>query len=138
MTKKEYGSSSTVAFSVMLCGKEKRISFISLTGGGSYYMSADEAEQSAIEKHPWFGKKFELKSVSESKEAKKDVVAAQDNDAVTEKPVEEKPENTVHFSNAADAKRWLMDEYEATSYQTQSKAKMIEFAQRKGIELVIG
>lgn len=122
MKKKIYISLSIPHFSV---GKT-RIAFTPLTSRRSYFETDDEDLQARIEAHPWFGKKFVLKSTVEVSDKKGDSVTMQ------AKAMEER-----RFTTLADAKEWLAQEYSVSRSNVRTVADAVNIGKSHGISITI-
>lgn len=54
----KYFSDSILAFTLRIGKQKKRVRFIPMTGGGSYYVTHDRKEAKALEAMPCFGSRF--------------------------------------------------------------------------------
>ena len=108
-----------LSFTVHVGGKRRYIRFNLHSRGGSYYVTSDEAEQEAIERHPFFtGGSIFVENVAEP-----------------EAPApEEKPREVVKVKNCPAARAWIEEHLSLTLPQVVSKAKLREIGLENGIE----
>ena len=150
---KIYTSYTHVAFSVLIEGKPKRVSFSPRTGSGSIFYTEDEKLQEAIEKHPAFGQKFFLsvaqneqkpakpavakKLTKAAAEAVSPVAEAAPEEPVSEEETKEEPKGKeIPYSNLSDAKEYLAKTFEISRSQLRSKEAIKKYAAMHGIIFV--
>lgn len=117
---KRYTSSSDISINVRKEGKNVHISFDAITGGGSQFYTDDESLQKAIESHPRYGELFTLK----------------DEPVKVPEPVVEQPEqddSTVKVGSLADAKDYLVRNFDIPRSNLKTKQRILEAAQTVGI-----
>lgn len=133
--RKIYRSDSGIAITIRCGETTKHINFDTMTMGCSMYISSDEEEQKGIESHAWYGEKFVLAEVEDSKvEAEKAKVKAK---ADADKAAEEKELHTRTFSNVADAKEYVADTFGVSRTQLRSKDAIVNVAKVHGITIII-
>lgn len=118
---KRYTSSSDISINVRKEGKNVHISFDSITGGGSQFYTDDESLQKAIESHPRYGELFK-------KAPAEPVVVAH----VAEEQHEEEP-GSVKVGSLADAKDYLVRNYDIPRSNLKTKQRILEAAQQVGV-----
>ena len=126
MTTKIYSAPALVAFNT----SRGRVAFTTKTGGGSYFVAADEGMQAAIEGHPWFGEKFFLEKEIGGEtvdEPSSDTEAGAEAAAMVEKT----------FSNAEDAKEYVVQLTGLARTKLRTTADLKAAAETKGVKLVI-
>lgn len=139
--KKEYVANSIVSTVVIIDGRKKRIDFLERCDGKSYYITADEELQNAIENDYYFQKgvvkiakvysdagKVTNNEVKEIKEVKADVTPVAVN-AFTPAKVG----IYADVKRCADAIAILRDKYGVTA-PLNTKAKILEVAQSIEVE----
>lgn len=117
---KRYTSSSDISINVRKEGKNVHISFDSTTGGGSQFYTDDESLQKAIESHPRYGELFTLK----------------DEPVQVQEPVVEQSEqddSKVKVGSLADAKDYLVRNFDIPRSNLKTKQRILEAAQTVGI-----
>lgn len=117
---KRYTSSSDISINVRKEGKNVHISFDAITGGGSQFYTDDESLQKAIESHPRYGELFTLKDEP-----------VQVQEPVVEQP--EKDDSTVKVGSLADAKDYLVRNFDIPRSNLKTKQRILEAAQTVGI-----
>ena len=119
--KKTYRSSSNISFPLTMGKGYRRINFMPLSEGGSYYISSDKAEIEALDAHPYQNKLFRIESV-------------EDEHAESEKPAEEKKILVVKVNDITDAREYLMDTYGCRASDLRSRKAILDAAHEKDIE----
>lgn len=118
--RKVYIANSVIAFTLVVNGSKRRVSFERLSNDKSYLSTCDEGLQEALESYPDFNKEYRLENY--------------------EKPVvkEEKPElKNVMFTSAVSARDFLVNQHGETTSSTRTVAKIIEAGKRHGLNIII-
>lgn len=108
-------------------GGHVRISFNPITGGSSYYVTDDEAVQSALESHPKFGRLFRVDkyfvSLSEATQPKQKMVTSEETSSVRE----------IEVACLDDAKEYLSEKYDVPRSKMMSRKAIEEIAKQHNI-----
>lgn len=100
METKKYTAKTHVSLSLPMGEKvNAHVSFTPITGGGSVFYTSNEALQSALEKHPKYGRLYKLDTLYQAKK-----VVADPQPIVVKKEATE-----VHVTCLDDAKDYLSD-----------------------------
>lgn len=150
--KKTYKSRNTTPhFSI----GNKRITFLPMSNGGSYYETEDEKEMEHIENHPWFGTLFTLSKVVNDELPKTKTKTEDDAPKVGPKAVDDVPivilANTdeaqnepkdeakvMYFDTLADAKNYLASEFDVVRSNIKNTATAISIGKSHGVDIRIG
>lgn len=118
-----FKASTHVSISVILpSGKNRRISFTPMFGGGSVYYCKDVEESKAIKKHYKYGKLFSLDSEFNPEDYEK-----------PQKKSEEAMEKVVKVSDPDAAKAWLADNCGVSRTKLKSTKSIVEAAKQHGV-----
>ncbi len=112
-------------------GGHIRISFNPITGGNSYYVTDDEAVQSALESHPKFGHLFRVD---------KNFISLPDAVQPQQKKVASETTSSVRKIEVAcldDAKEYLSEKYDIPRSKMMSRKVIEEIAKQYNIEFSI-
>lgn len=118
---KRYTSSSDISINVVKDGVNVHVSFSPITGGGSQFYTNDEDLQRAMEQHKRYGELF--------KEAPAEPVVVA--------PVVEEPhdggDGAVKVGSLADAKDYLVRNYDIPRSNLKTKQRILDAAQQVGV-----
>ena len=121
MSSKTYKAKTCISVNVRLkSGKSKYITFTPQTLGTSIYTTANTDIQNALERHPRFGKSFNM--VEEQAEAA----------PVAEQVSQEKEEIVKAFRCLDDAKEYLADKFGVSRTKLKTRAAAEETAKAHG------
>lgn len=134
MARKTYISKNTTPhFSV----GERRVAFHTSTMGNSYFTTDDTALQRAMERHPWYRKKFMLHSVDGESPNTEAGAAVAKEEAPTLEAQPAKLEEK-HFDTLADAKGYLAEEFGVARSNIKRAEDAVSAGKANGILLTIG
>ena len=134
MTKK-YTARSHVALTIYLAdGGRKHVSFSQLTGGGSVYITNDEAEQKALERHPSFGKLFRIDAAFAAAQKLPTFGASVKAPKVEAQAPAAPKIQKVHMPSLADAKEYIADNFGVSRSKLRTKASIEAEALKHNIE----
>ena len=123
--KKRYIASTVLSVNVMIGGQYKRhICFNAAACSGSYYVTSDEEEQEALEKHSMFGKVFKLAGIVEEPEQPECDCGCKQEKAV------------VNVSSLTEAKDYLVEKFEISRTKLRTKEAIVKMAEQYGVEFV--
>ena len=118
---KRYTSSSDISINVVKDGVNVHVSFDPITGGGSQFYTDDEDLQRAMERHKRYGELF--------KEAHEEPVVVA---PVAEEQHEDEP-GAVKVGSLADAKDYLVRNYDIPRSNLKTKQRILDAAQQVGV-----
>lgn len=127
--KKEYRAATHVCLNVVLRGgKNKHVSFVPLSGGGSVYTTDDAETQQALERHYKYGRLFRVVDIAPASEP----VAEENPPGETE----EKQLQSVQVSDYDAAKDYLADHFGLTRTSLRSQRAIEAAAAQHGVKFV--
>lgn len=118
---KRYTSSSDISINVVKDGVNVHVSFDPITGGGSQFYTDDEDLQLAMERHKRYGELF-------NEAPAEPVVVA----PVVEEQHEDEP-GAVKVGSLADAKDYLVRNYDIPRSNLKTKQRILDAAQQVGV-----
>lgn len=125
--KKKYKSTSTISLNVVLESKKnKHITFIPQSDGGSIFITDNKNIQDALERHYKFGHLFKLVSVEDETTQKKDTRSV-------EQPIEQPIKRRVKVTDISAAKDFLADTFNISRTTLRSERAIIEAAEQHNI-----
>jgi hypothetical protein len=111
--KKTYISSSNISFPLTMGKGYRRINFIPLSAGGSYYISTDKAEIDALDAHPYLNKLFRVES--------------EENDLAEYSQARQyETVNTVKVTDIVEARDYLIDMFGYKAGDLRSRKAIME------------
>ena len=120
--RKVYISNSVIAFTLVVNGSKRRVSFERLSNDKSYLSTSDTDRQKALEEYPDFNVVYKLEDY------KKPEVAEE----------QHSPElKNVMFTSAVSARDFLVTQHGETPTNTRTIAKIIEAGKRNGLNIII-
>ena len=129
---KKYIAKTNVSVNVVLeSGANMRVSFDSVTGGGSVYYTDDAEVQAALERHYKFGRLFRAEIVADTAAA----VADEDTSAPCEGETAARPVR-VEVSDPAAAKDYLADNFGINRTKLKSLKAINDAAAAHGVEFI--
>lgn len=114
----------------------RRVSFVAMGRGGSYFETTDEALQRGLESHPWYGKKFYLAETIG--EIEKGAAMADEGVAEAVAPsADEVAKEELAFATLSEAKDWLADTFDVSRGAIRSIAQAKEAALSRGYAITV-
>ena len=133
MTKK-YKSNSTISITVILPnGGRAHVTFTSVTGGSSEYLTKDVNMMNALESHPSFGRKFRLAEVIEDKKVEAPAPAPKKE---AEPKKKEKKVIDVEVTCSEDAKEYLADKFGLSRSKLRNREQIQAAGEANGVNFI--